>query len=147
MTTFRRDIQIVMLMMVAVVLFAGAALRPASAQTRFESVYNGHRIIYPGSSIPVPGRPHTNYFFVDSDKRTPNPDPGDETPASLACVYQLVSGPSGCPIATSKTLPTGGIGAIAIVDAGYYPTAQSDLDAFDSYFGIPATTITQVWPL
>ncbi|MGA2373801.1 MAG: hypothetical protein ACLPPV_00335 [Candidatus Korobacteraceae bacterium] len=43
-------------------------------------------------------------------------------------------------------MPTGGIGAIAIVDAGYYPTAQSDLDAFDSYFGIPATTITQVWP-
>ncbi len=43
-------------------------------------------------------------------------------------------------------MPNGGIGAIAIVDAGYYPTAQSDLDAFDSYFGIPATTITQVWP-
>ena len=34
-------------------------------------------------------------------------------------------------------MPSGGIGAIAIVDAGYYPTAQSDLDAFDSYFGIP----------
>jgi subtilase family serine protease len=40
----------------------------------------------------------------------------------------------------------GGIGAIAIVDAGYYPTAQADMDAFDAYFGIPATTITQVWP-
>ena len=37
MTTFRRDIQIVMLTMVAVVLFAGAALCPASAQTRYES--------------------------------------------------------------------------------------------------------------
>ena len=61
-------------------------------------------------------------------------------------MYKLVSGPTGCPIATSTTVPTGGIGAIAIVDAGYYPTAQSDLDAFDSYFGIPATTITQVWP-
>ena len=73
MTTFRKDIQIVMLTMVAVVLFAGAALRPASAQTRFESVYNGHRIIYPGSSIPVPGRPHTNYFFVDSDKGPRSP--------------------------------------------------------------------------
>ena len=146
MTTFRRDIQIVVLTTVAVVLFAGAALRPASAQTRFESVYNGHRIIYPASSIPVPGRPHTNYFFVDSDKGTPNPHPSDETPGSVACVYKLVAGPTGCPIATSKTVPTGGIGAIAIVDAGYYPTAQSDLDAFDSYYGIPATTITQVWP-
>ena len=46
----------------------------------------------------------------------------------------------------AQPYPTGGIGAIAIVDAGYYPTAQSDLNAFDSYFGIPATTITQVWP-
>ncbi len=146
MTTFRRDIQIAMLTMVAVVLFAGAALCPASAQTRYESVYNGHRIIYPESSIPVPGRIHTNYFFVDSDQPAPQPDPGDETPGSVACVYKLVSGPTGCPIATSTTVPTGGIGAIAIVDAGYYPTAQSDLDAFDSYFGIPATTITQVWP-
>ncbi len=80
MTTFRRNIQIVMLTMVAVVLFAGAALCPASAQTRYESVYNGHRIIYPESSIPWPGRPHTNYFFVDSDQPQPNPNPGDETP-------------------------------------------------------------------
>ena len=146
MTSFRKNIEIVMLTTVAVVLFAGAALSPAFAQTRFESVYNGHRIIYPGSSIPIPGRPHTNYFFVDSDKGTPIPNPRDETPGSLACVYKLVAGPSGCPIATSTTVPSGGIGAIAIVDAGYYPTAQSDLDAFDSYFGIPATTITQVWP-
>ena len=146
MTTFRRDIQIVMLTMVAAVLFAGAALCPASAQTRYESVYNGHRIIYPASNISRPGRPHTNYFFVDTDQMAPQPPAGAETPGSVACVYQFVAGPTGCPIATSTTVPSGGIGAIAIVDAGYYPTAQSDLDAFDSYFGIPATTITQVWP-
>jgi kumamolisin len=146
MTTFRRDIQIGMLTLVAVVWFAGAALCPASAQTRYETVFNGHRIIYPASSIPVPGRPHTNYFFVDSDQPAPQPPAGAETPGSVACVYKLVAGPSGCPITTSTTVPDGGIGAIAIVDAGYYPTAQSDLDAFDSYFGIPAVTITQVWP-
>ena len=146
MTTFRRQIQIVLLTMVALILFAGAALSPASAQARYESVYNGHRIFYPESSIPWPGRHHTNYFFVDSDRPTSNPDPGDETPGSVACVYKLVAGPTGCPIATSTTVPNGGIGAIAIVDAGYYPTAQSDLNAFDSYFGIPATTLTQVWP-
>jgi kumamolisin len=147
MTIFRRNIQIVMLTMVAVVLFAGAALCPASAQDRYESTFNGHRIIYPASSIPSPGRQHTNYFFVDSDKlAAPQPPPGAETPGSLACVYKFVAGPSGCPIATSTTVPNGGIGAIAIVDAGYYPTAQSDLDAFDTQFGIPATTITQVWP-
>ncbi len=147
MTTSRKDVQIVMLTTVAVILFAGAAAGPASAQTRYESVYNGHRIIYPGSSIPWPGRPHTNYFFVDSDQPAPQPPPGDETPGSVACVYHLVTGPTGCPIATSTTVPSGGIGAIAIVDAGYYPNAQSDLDAFDSYFGIPAVTVTQVWPI
>jgi kumamolisin len=118
---------------------------PASAQS-IESVFNGHRIIYPESSIPQPGRLHTNYFYVDSDQPSSGPNPFDETPGSLACVYQLVSGPTGCPIATSKTVPSGGIGAIALVDAGYYPTAQSDLDAFDAYFGVPATTVNQVWP-
>ena len=146
MGTFHRVFQIVMFTTVAVVFLVGAAFRPASAQTRYESVYNGHRIIYPDSSTPVPGRHHTNYFFVDSDQPTSQPDSGDETPASVACVYRLVTGPTGCPIATSKTVPSGGIGAIAIVDAGYYPTAQSDLDAFDTHFDIPATTITQVWP-
>ena len=71
MTNFRRDIQTAMLTMVAVVLFAGAALCPASAQTRYESVFNGHRIIYPGLQHPLAGRPHTNYFFVDSDQPAP----------------------------------------------------------------------------
>ncbi len=73
MTIFRRDIQILTLTMVALVLLAGVALCPASAQTSVESVYNGHRIIYPASSIPVPGRIHTNYFFVDSDQPLPAP--------------------------------------------------------------------------
>jgi kumamolisin len=122
-----------------------AVSSPASAQ-RIESVYDGHKIIYPESSIPRPGHLHTNYFFVNSDQPSSGPSPSDETPGSIACVYQLVSGPTGCPIATSKTVPSGGIGAIAVVDAGYYPTAQSDLNVFDSFYGIPATTITQIWP-
>jgi kumamolisin len=136
--------RITTLTLFAVALFLGFASCPASAQ-RIEGVLDGHRIIFPESSIPVSGRHHTNYFFVDSDQPSDAPNPGDETPGSLACVYKLVSGPTGCPIATSKNVPTGGIGAIAIVDAGYYPTAQSDLSMFDAYFGIPDTTITQVW--
>jgi subtilase family serine protease len=40
-------------------------------------------------------------------------------------------------VATSTKVPTGGWGAIAIIDAGDYPTAKSDLHAFSSYFGIP----------
>ena len=49
----------------------------------------------------------------------------------------MVSGPAGCPVATSTNVPTGGWGAIAIVDAGDYPTAAADLAAFSSYYGIP----------
>src|ERR1019366_6230661 len=103
-------------------------------------------IIYPQSSIPQPGRHHTNYFFVDSDVPNPaGPPPGVETPASLACVYQLVSGPPGCPVPPSTNLPTGGVGAIAIVDAGDYPTAAADLHAFSSYFGIPDAVFKVVY--
>ena len=128
-------------------LFVIAAFFTASAQQSVESTFHEHKIIYPSSSIPVPGRHHTNYFFVDSALPSPaGPDPGDETPASLACVYHLVSGPSGCPIATSKTLPKGGIGAIAIVDAGDYPTAAADLAAFSKYFGIAPANLTVTWP-
>jgi kumamolisin len=126
-------------------LLLGMSSSPLFAQ-RTESVFNGHRIIIPASNVPQPGRHHTNYFFVDSDTPAGGPPPGVETPGSLACVYQLVSGPSGCPISTSKTLPTGGVGAIAIVDAGDYPTAASDLAAFSTYFGIPAANLTVTWP-
>ena len=131
---------------VGVAVFLGMAASPATAQKRVEGVFNGHRIIYPASSIPVPGHFHTNYFFVDSDQmQQGGPPSGVESPGSLACVYQLVTGPTGCPVATSTTLPTGGWGAIAIVDAGYYPTAASDLATFSSYYGIPAADFTQVW--
>jgi len=115
------------------------------AQGRVEAVFNGHRIIYPESSIPQPGRHHTNYFYVDSDVPATAPPSGVETPGSLACVYQLVSGPAGCPIATSTAVPSAGWGAIAIVDAGDYPTAAADLAAFSSYYGIPAADFTVTW--
>jgi hypothetical protein len=72
------------------VLAASAALActftlgsPASGQN-IESSYNGHKIFIPQSSIPQPGRHHTNYFFVDSDKPSPSgPPAGVETPGSI----------------------------------------------------------------
>jgi kumamolisin len=130
---------------VAPVVLLGISPTRSLAQ-RTEGVFNGHRIVYPQSSIPVPGRHHTNYFFVDSDQATPQPPPGVETPGSIACVYQLVSGPAGCPVATSTAVPTGGWGAIAIVDAGDYPTAAADLAAFSTYYGIPPADLTVTWP-
>jgi len=146
MNRFRKSVMIAGMTAMGIGLFLGVASSPASAQ-RVESVFNGHRIIYPESSIPKKGRIHTNYFFVDSDVPNANgPLAGAETPGSVACVYQLVSGPTGCPISTSTNVPTGGVGAIAIVDAGDYPTAAADLAAFSSHYGIPAADFTVVWP-
>jgi len=122
------------------------AMAVSAAAQKQEAVFNGHRIIYPASNIPQPGRHHTNYFYVDSDRPAPQPPSGVETPGSVACVYQLVSGPAGCPVSTSTAVPTGGWGAIAIVDAGDYPTAASDLAAFSSYYGIPPADFTVTWP-
>jgi hypothetical protein len=61
--------------------------------------------------------------------------PNGETPASIACVYQLVLGPypAGCKKSGSGAatrLPTGGSGVIAIVDACDAPNIVSDLTAF-----------------
>ena len=130
---------------VAATLFAASSALPAQGQN-LEGVFDGHKIIIPESSIPQPGKHHTNYFYVDTDQAAPQPPPGVETPGSVACVYKLVKGPAGCPVATSTATPTGGVGAIAIVDAGDYPTAASDLAAFSTYYGIPAADLTVTWP-
>ena len=124
--------------MVATCLLLGALVCPVSAQISNEYTFNGHRLVVPNSSIPQPGRIHTNYFIVDPESWNPDqPPPGNETPPSVACVYKLVKQIKGCPIGTTKNIPTGGVGAIAIVDAGDYPTAAQDLKTFSDYFGIP----------
>ncbi|MFZ0302419.1 MAG: S53 family peptidase [Terracidiphilus sp.] len=63
-----------------------------------------------------------------------------ETPASLACLYQLVAVTSGCNPGTLTTVATGGSKAIAIVDAYDYPTALADLTAFSKQFGLASPT-------
>jgi kumamolisin len=66
------------------------------------------------------------------------PSPLAETPASLACIYELVSGnPVGCPITNSFINPSGGSGNIFIVDACDYATAESDLDTFSTFYYFP----------
>jgi subtilase family serine protease len=63
-----------------------------------------------------------------------------ETPATLACLYGLVTAVSGCNPETLTTVATGGSKAIAIVDAYDYPTALADLTAYSKQFGLPAPT-------
>jgi subtilase family serine protease len=109
----------------------------ASAEVR-----RGNGIV-PDSSIAKPGdagvRMHTNYIIYAPDGVIrPAANPGGETPASLACVYDLVSNPvSGCPIAGTTQVPTGGSGVIVIVDAYDYPSAAADLATFSNEFGLP----------
>ncbi len=138
---------IVITVIAGVALSLGAYFLPGRVQAADEARINGFKIVVPESSIPRPGRIHTNYFLAipDVPNTTGGPPPGTETPGSLACVYKLVAGPKGCPVATSTKVPTGGWGAIAIVDAGYYPTAKSDLDAFSKYFGIPTADFQVVY--
>jgi kumamolisin len=82
------------------------------------------------SSLEAPaqagGPPYAGYFY--------------ETPASLGCVYRLVSPVPGCNPNVVNANPTGGGRAIAIVDAYHYPTAVSDLSVFSAQFGLPAPT-------
>jgi subtilase family serine protease len=124
------------------------------------------RIVIPDSGIERPEdvgfRMHTTYqIFVPADRvkfgAEPNsyslpegtaPPPGGppfggyafETPASIACVYNLVSTAPGCNPNTFKTNPGGGSKAIGIVDAYDYPTALADLNNFSTQFGLPTMT-------
>lgn len=107
---------------------------------------NGFTLVVPPSSVPHPGQAHTNYVWAIPDVSRPDgPPDGTESPASLACVYGLTKGPKGCSVADSKNNPTGGWGAIGIVDAGDYPTAKEDLHVFSKYFGLPEADFHKVF--
>lgn len=63
-----------------------------------------------------------------------------ETPATLACLYGLVTAANGCKPDSFTTVATGGSKAIAIVDAYHYPNALADLTAYSAQFGLPTPT-------
>jgi kumamolisin len=106
-------------------------------------------VIVPRSSVARPEdagvRAHTNLLVFVPDSSQPEQSFSGETPASLACVYKLVAQVSGCPISGTTLLPTGGSGAIAIVDAYDDPNAASDLATFSSTFGLPAANFSVVY--
>jgi subtilase family serine protease len=90
-------------------------------------------------------RAHTNLrFLVPAPGATPAEAPpysgyAIETPASLACVYRLVSPIRSCNPNSTVNTPSGGSQTIAIVDAYDDPYAASDFVAFDQQFGLPHT--------
>lgn len=116
------------------------------------------RVISPESNIERPGdvgvRAHTNIELLMPSVSLPisaattSPVAGfvAETPASLGCVYFLVSSRvSGCSPLTATINPTGGSKAIGIVDAYDDPNAASDLAKFSAQFGLPAANFSKVY--
>jgi len=67
------------------------------------------------------------------------------TPASVACAYRLVVASSGCNPNIVTTNPSGGSNAIAVVDAFDTPSAASDLQTFNSQFGLPAANFQVIY--
>jgi kumamolisin len=125
---------------------------PALAQMRKRSGQG--RVVTPQSSIAQLGdsgrRMHTNIkvFMPDGARPLigpPFPGFGFETPASLACVYGLAPQTRGCNPNRAIANPTGGKGAIAIVDAFHDPHALADLKFFSKQFGLPAPNLTIVF--
>jgi kumamolisin len=63
-----------------------------------------------------------------------------QTPASIACIYNLQPAVSGCNPNVASSNPSGGSRAIAIVDAYDDPNAFADLQFFSKQFGLAAIT-------
>jgi len=102
-------------------------------------------VITPGSSIPGPDLAHTNVRIFVPNGFDPQLDPLSsglffETPASLACVYQLVPRSGECNPGIVAANATGGSRAIAMVDAFDAPNAAADLASYSQEFGLPAIT-------
>jgi len=92
-------------------------------------------------SASVAAHPHRGLPHLEAAvSRT---SPPYETPASLACVYQLAEPlVPGCPVLGTSAVPTGGSGVIAIVNAFDNPPALADLNVFSQRFGLPLCSST-----
>jgi kumamolisin len=111
-------------------------------------------VITPDSSVADPKDAglyaHTNYhIFVPTGQPMSSVTPSftfAETPASMGCVYKVGPQYAGCNPATGGTNhPSGGWGAIALVDAFDNPNAGADLAQFSAHFGLPAASFTKVY--
>jgi kumamolisin len=132
---------------IAAVLLGACAIT-ASGQTAVPTT-----VTFPPSSVAAPGdagvRSHTNLAYVGpAGKASKSPDLGPpfpgylfQTPASIACIYELV-GPSwsGCNPNVVTANPNGGGRAIAVVDAYDDPNAYMDLENFSTQFGLAPIT-------
>jgi len=146
---------------------AAQTITPSTTPAIAQHASTRGRVISPQSNIERPGdvgfRAHTNVELMIPSGSGPgtspaaglvvapavtSPAPGfvAETPASLGCVYILVSTRvSGCSPTTATLNPSGGSKVIAIVDAFDDPNAATDLATFSIQFGLPAANFSKVF--
>lgn len=126
----------------------------ANAPAVIQSKARQGRVMTPSSSVAHVGdkghRAHTHLQVFVPDEAVPLVGApfaglGFETPASLACVYSLVPKKPFCNPNLVTANPTGGFGAIAVVDAFHYPTAATDLQTFSAQFGLRTPNLTVVF--
>jgi len=112
----RRTISATILFAALTLAFTGWLFTQEGQQAAPEEPAAG-TIVVPTSGVEHPEdigvRAHTTYrIFVPGGLQPTASAPGGETPASLACVYRLVTTLApGCTIAASSVNPTGGFGA------------------------------------
>ena len=108
-------------------LLPGTLVVPSSTNVlptdKGKKAHTNLRFIAPATASPLEAPPYSGY--------------GYETPASLGCIYQLVTPVAGCNPNTTTADPTGGSETIAIVDAYDDPNAAPDLAYFSDLFGVP----------
>lgn len=119
----------------------GQATTPASSIERKndigERAHTNIKVFTPTGGLPqataaiASGPPFRGYYF--------------ETPASLACIYNLVPQSAGCDPNVVTAVPTGGSGSIAIVDAFDDPGVTKDLAKFSKQFGLPPANFKVVF--
>jgi len=111
----------------------------------------------PESSVARPSdagvKAHTNYVLHTAHGGKPQPKAAPEpmntfaeTPASMGCLYGVGPAYPGCnPLTGGTRQPSGGWGAIAIVDAFDNPQAAFSLAYFSRAWGLPAANFTKVY--
>jgi kumamolisin len=147
--TLLRTSTLLLVLSVAPAAAQYAEFRTLDPNAETHALADGDVLITPSSSIPQPGsgRAHTNVHLfhpaggLPAVNRSASGPPiagnYNETPASIACIYGLVTPVPGCNPQTVSAVPSGGGGVIAIVDAYDAPNAMADLTVFSRNFGLP----------
>ena len=141
----------------------GGTGRAVPANTSDPTAQAGYIYIPETSKEQPAGHVHTTYVLHSTDGNKPaglkapialsSISPSGtteeaETPQSLGCLYVSSPTSSGCVPnynAGSGGPSAAGYGAIALVDAYDNPDAATDLQAFDSYWGLPTATFVKIY--